>query len=126
VIILLSDGENNENPDPMDAAKAAADRGVRIYTVGIGSPAGANVHVDGYTIHTQLDQTTLQQISQLTGGSYYNADSEEDLRAIYDSLTPQLVVKADKMEITPLFAGASIFVLLIGGMISLLWFGRMP
>ena len=69
VIILLSDGENNENPDPLAAAQTAADRGVRIYTVGIGSPTGTTVHINGFSLHTQLDQATLQQISQITGGA---------------------------------------------------------
>ena len=79
VIILLSDGENNENPDPLAAAQTAADRGVCIYTVGIGSQTGTTVHINGFSLHTQLDETTLQQISQITGGMYYNAQSEQDL-----------------------------------------------
>jgi len=126
VIILLTDGENNQNPDPLEVAQAAADRGVRIYTVGIGSAAGADLHVDGFTIHTQLDEPMLQQISQITGGAYYNAENEEDLLSIYDNLNPTLVVKPEEMEVTSLLAGISILFLLIGGTISLLWFGRVP
>jgi len=126
VIILVTDGENNQNPDPFEIAQAAADRGVRIYTVGIGSPGGTNVHINGFTVHTQLEEATLQQISQITDGVYYNAESEEDLRTIYDNLSPQLVIKPQEMEVTPLFAGASILVLLIGAILSLLWFGRVP
>ena len=75
VIVLLTDGENNEPPDPLAAAQAAADRGVRIYTVGIGSAAGATLHVNGFTVHTQLDEAMLQQIAQLTDGDYYNAEN---------------------------------------------------
>ena len=56
VIILLTDGENNENPDPLAAAQAAAQRGVRIHTIGLGSAAGTTVHVNGFTVHTQLDE----------------------------------------------------------------------
>ena len=126
VIILLTDGENNERPDPLAAAQAAADRGVRIYTVGIGSPAGTTLHVNGFTVHTQLDQAALQQISQLTGGTYYNAQSTQDLLNIYDNLDPQLVVKPEKTEVTSVFAGASLLFLLVGGMFSLLWFSRFP
>src|SRR5690242_902273 len=65
-IVLLSDGENNENPDPLEAAKVAADRGVRIYTIGIGSPAGTTLHVNGFTVHTSLDEAMLQHVAQLT------------------------------------------------------------
>ena len=125
-IVVLSDGENNENPDPLVAAQQAADRGVRIYTVGIGSPAGVNLHVNGFTVHTQLDEQMLQQIAQVTGGVYYNAQNEQDLLKIYDNLNPQLVVKPEKTEITSVFAGASVLIMLIGGLFSFLWFSRLP
>jgi Ca-activated chloride channel homolog len=126
VIILLSDGENNENPDPLAAAQTAADRGVRIYTVGIGSPTGTTVHINGFSLHTQLDESTLRHISQITGGKYYNAKSEQDLLKIYEGLDTQTVNKPEKTELTALFAGAGIFFMLIGGLFSLLWFSRLP
>jgi Ca-activated chloride channel family protein len=126
VIVLLTDGENNEAPDPLAAAQAAADRGVRIHTVGIGSAAGTTLHVNGFTVHTRLDEAMLQQISKLTEGAYYNAQNQQDLHAIYENLDPQLVIKSEKMEVTSIFAGASILVFLIGGTYSLLWFSRLP
>ncbi|MGE5073093.1 MAG: VWA domain-containing protein, partial [Anaerolineae bacterium] len=103
VIVLLTDGENNEQPDPMAAAKAAADRGVRVYTVGLGSPIGTTLHINGFTVRTQLDEQTLQRISQATGGTYYNAESAQDLTRIYANLDPQLVVKPEKIEVTSIF-----------------------
>ncbi len=126
VIVLLSDGENNESPDPLTLAQTAADRGVRIYTVGIGSAAGTTLHINGFTVHTQLDEATLQQIAQLTGGVYYNAQNQQELLNIYDNLDPELVIKPEKTEVTSVLAGISILVLLIGGTVSLLWFGRLP
>lgn len=126
ILVLLTDGENNESPDPLAAAQAAADRGVRIYTVGLGSPTGTTLHVNGFTVHTQLDEAMLQQIAQISGGAYYNAGSEGDLHKVYDRLDTQLVVKPEKMEVTSIFAGASILVLLIAGLFSLLWFGHLP
>ena len=126
VIILLSDGENNENPNPLTVAQTASDRGVRIYTVGIGSPTGTTVHINGFSLHTQLDEATLKQISQITGGTYYNAQSEQDLVKIYDHLDTQLLSKPEKTELTALFAGASTFFMVIGGLFSLLWFSRLP
>jgi Ca-activated chloride channel family protein len=126
VIVLLTDGENNENPDPLAVAQSAAKVGVRIYTVGIGSAEGSILHVNGFTVHTQLDEATLQQIAQITGGTYYNADSKEKLLKIYDDLDPQLVIKPEKIEITSIFAGASVLVLLVSGLFSLLWFSRLP
>jgi Ca-activated chloride channel family protein len=126
VIVLLTDGENNESPEPLAAAEAAADRGVRIYTVGIGSAAGTTLDIGGFVVHTQLNEAVLQQISQATGGVYYSAEDENELRTIYENLDPQLVIKPEEMEVTSMLAGASILALLIGGTLSLLWFSRLP
>ena len=125
-IVLLSDGENNENPDPLQVAQLAAERGVRIYTVGIGSTAGTNLHVNGFTVHTALNEEMLQQIAQLTEGAYYKAESQQDLRAIYENLGLQLVIKPEDTEVTALFAGASMLILLLGGIFSMLWLSRVP
>jgi Ca-activated chloride channel family protein len=125
-IVLLTDGENTQLPDPLAAAHTAADRGVRIDTVGIGSTAGATLHIDGFTVRSRLDEHTLRQIAQLTGGVYDNAASAGDLRTIYATLDPQLVIKPQTTEVTSLFAGAGILVLMIGGTLSLLWLGRLP
>jgi von Willebrand factor type A domain. len=126
VIVLLSDGENNESPDPLAAAQTAADQGVRIYTVGIGSAAGTTVSLNGFQVHTQLDEATLQQISQITGGTYYAATDAQQLRSIYDNLDTQLVIQPQMTEITSLFAGMSLLMLMAGAVTSLLWLGRLP
>ena len=125
-IVLLSDGENNESPDPMAAAQAAANQGVRIYTVGLGSAAGTTVTVNGFQLHTQLDEATLQGISQLTDGTYYNATDAQQLRSIYDNLDTGLVLQPQLTEITSLFAGTSLLLLIAGALTSLLWLGRLP
>jgi Ca-activated chloride channel homolog len=126
VIVLLTDGENTAPPDPIEAALVAADRGVRIHTVGIGSAEGTILEVEGFTVHTRLDEPMLQQIAQITDGTYYNAANEDELRSIYENLDPELVIEPEKMEVTSLFAGASILLLLVGGTSSLLWFSRFP
>jgi Ca-activated chloride channel family protein len=125
-IILLTDGENTAPPDPFEAAFTAAQHGVRIYTIGIGSPAGTTLNINGYTVHTQLNETALEQIAGLSGGAYYNAESQEDLRQIYEKLSPELVIKPEKTEVTSIFAGASALFLLLGGGLMLVWFGRLP
>jgi Ca-activated chloride channel family protein len=126
IVVLLTDGENNQDPDPLLAAQAAADRGVRIYTIGVGSATGTSLTVEGFTVHTQLDEPTLERISQLTEGVYYRAENEAELDTIYDNLDSQLVIKPEKMEVTSIFAGTSLLVLLLGGAFSLWWFGRLP
>jgi Ca-activated chloride channel family protein len=126
VIVLLTDGENNMNPDPLEAAQFAADRGVRIHTIGVGSSAGTELEVNGFKVFTQLDEATLQKIAEITDGNYYNAQTEEDLQTIYENIDPQLVVVEEKTEVTAIFAGASILILLVAGMISLMWFSHVP
>ncbi|MFN8497118.1 MAG: VWA domain-containing protein [Anaerolineae bacterium] len=125
-IVLLSDGENNVNPNPLEAAKTAADRGVRIYTIGVGSPQGAILRVEGFTVRSRLDEPTLQRIAQLTDGAYFNAQNEQDLQQIYQNLDSQLQLRAEKTETTSLFAGAGLLMLLIGGVFALVWLGRLP
>ncbi|MCS7059531.1 MAG: VWA domain-containing protein [Anaerolineae bacterium] len=126
VIVLLTDGENTAPPNPLEAAQIAAEQGVRIYTVGIGSPEGAILNIEGFSIRTQLDEATLRQIAQLTGGAYFNATDEEQLRAVYQTINPQLVTRTQNMEITSLVAGAGLLILLIGGALSMVWLGRLP
>ena len=125
-IVLLSDGENNENPDPMAAAQAAANQGVRIYTVGLGSAAGTTVTVNGFQLHTQLDEATLQAISTATEGAYYNATDAQQLLSVYDNLDTGLVLQPQLTEVTSLFAGTSLVLLIAGALTSLFWLGRLP
>lgn len=125
-IVLFSDGENTAPPDPLEAAQAAADRGVRVYTVGVGSAAGAELEIEGFRVHTRLDEGALQQIAALTAGAYFGAEAQQELGGVYRDLARQLVVEQDTLEVTALFAGAGILVLLAGGLCSLLWFGRLP
>jgi Ca-activated chloride channel family protein len=126
VIVLLTDGENTESPDPLAAASTASDRGVRIHTVGIGSTAGADLEVDGFLVHTQLNEALLQEVSARTGGTYYRAESAQELYQIYAKLNPELVIRPEEMEVTSILAGASMLALLVGGALSLLWFSRVP
>ena len=126
LIVLVTDGENTESPDPVEAAQTALERGVRIYTVGLGSPAGATIDLDGFQVHTQLDEAMLRRISEVSGGAYVGADDAEALRSVYDDLDLRLTIKPDEIEITSLFAGASVLFLVVGGLSSLLILGRLP
>lgn len=125
-IVLITDGENTVPPEPLEAAQLAADRGVRVYPIGIGSPAGTTLEVEGFTVHTRLDEATLRQIAEMTRGAYYNAENDEDLRAIYDELDPEFVVRSETLEITAFLAGIGILFFLVGGGFSLAWFSRLP
>ena len=126
VIVLLSDGENNQDPDPLAVSDLAADLGVRVYTIGVGSPEGVSLKLEGFTVVTRLDETTLQAVAENTGGQYYNASNEQDLSRVYGDLRPKLAIKPENIEITSLFAGAGMLLFLAAGALSLLWFGRVP
>ncbi len=126
VIVLLTDGEDNQSFDPLAAAQAAAQREVRVDALGFGTAAGATLELDGFNVHTALDEANLQQITEAGGGSYRPARAGEDLREVVRRLAPELVVKPETMEITSIFAGASILFLLMGGLFSVTWFTRLP
>ena len=125
-IVLLTDGENNMNPNPVEAALLAAERGVRIHTIAVGSREGVELTVNGFTVFTKVDEEMLKQISEITKGTYYIAGSDDELDEVYESIEPRLKVEEEAQEVTSVFAGASILILLLGGLLSLLWFSRVP
>lgn len=125
-IVLLTDGENTAPPEPLESAQIAADRGVRIYTIGIGSTAGTTIEIDGMNFFTRLDAETLQRIAEMTDGEYFNAQDEEELSAIYRELDVQLVTRPEKTEVTALFAGVALLLLIGGAALSMVWLGRAP
>jgi Ca-activated chloride channel homolog len=126
VVVLLSDGRNTTGPEPLDVVRQASDRGVRIYTVGVGTPEGSVLRFDGRLIRVQLDEETLQRIAEDTDGEYFKADSETDLREIYESLSTNLIFEAEQTELTAGFTGAAAVLMLVAGALSLLWFSRLP
>ncbi len=126
VAVLLTDGENTEPPEPLEIAQLAAEAGVRIYPVGIGSAEGAVLEIEGFSILSQLDEATLQEIASLTNGFYYHAEDVESLQEIYENIDLQLTIKGEKTEVTSIVAGISLLFFLAGGALSLLWFGRVP
>lgn len=126
VIVLLSDGENTELPDPAQVTQSAADRGIRINTVGMGTVAGTTLIIDGFQVHTQLDEAGLRRIADKTGGTYYGASDQARLDAIYDNLDSGLVVKPQTTEITAIVAGVGLAALFVGCLASLAWLGRAP
>jgi Ca-activated chloride channel family protein len=99
---------------------------VRIYPVGIGTPEGKVLELEGFQILTQLHEPMLQQIADTTNGVYYRAEDEAALQEIYEDLDLSLTIHGESMEVTSVFAGGSLLLLLIGGGLALWWFGRMP
>jgi Ca-activated chloride channel family protein len=123
-IILLSDGRRTTGVDTLEAAKMAADRGVRITVVGLGTPNGHEAMGEGMSIYLQLDEPTLRHVAQMTGGEYHHAGTAEVLRSVYRKLGSRLQVSKRETELTGLLAGAAALLLVAGAGLSVLWFGR--
>ena len=126
IVVLLTDGENTDPPDPLEAAQAAIDRGVRVYTVGLGTTEGVTLEIDGFNVSTRLNEAVLQEIALLTEGAYFKVETVEDIPSIYEELDTEFVVDPIETELTSILGGVGALVLLAGGVLSLLWFGRMP
>jgi Ca-activated chloride channel family protein len=124
-IVLLSDGENNHGPDPLEAAKLAAKHGIRIYTVGIGSTEGITLGYSGWSMRVRLDEDVLRKIAATTHGEYYGATSAQELKSIYQHLSARMVIeRARTVEVTAIFVGAGALLLVISALISVRWFNR--
>lgn len=123
-IILLSDGRRTTGVDTLQAAKMAADRGVRIYVVGLGTVDGHAAWGDGMAIYLQLDEPTLREVARITGGEYHHAGTAEDLRTVYQNLGSRLQMQTRETEFTALLALLAAILMLAASLLSLHWFGR--
>ena len=123
-IVLLTDGENTSGPDPLNLADLASAAGVKIYTIGLGSAAGTVLEIGGFSIATHLDEDTLKQISEISGGTYYNATDATSLSQVYDSVQLNWVSRSVPHEVTSLVAGIATLLLLAGAVVSVLRRGR--
>ena len=124
VMILLTDGQTNAGFDPIQAARTASEYGLRVYTVGFGTAHGNIVGFGGWSMRAQLDEDTLKKIADMTRAKYFHATSAEDLKAVYDVLSRQLVVETREMEITSFFAALAAGLMLAAAGLSLAWFHR--
>jgi Ca-activated chloride channel family protein len=124
VIILLTDGQRTTGPDSIEAAKMAADRGVRVFTVGVGTPQGEIIGFEGWSMRVRLDEETLKQIANITQGEYFYAGNAVDLKKIYENLNSRLVMEKKDTEISALFAGLGALLAVIAASLSVLWFHR--
>jgi Ca-activated chloride channel family protein len=123
-VIMLTDGQRTTGVDPLDAAKAAAERGVRIYTVGVGTVDGETIGFEGWSMRVRLDDDTLKAIANKTNAEYFYAGTASDLKKVYETLSSKLTVEKKETEVSALFAlGAAVLTLLSAGL-SLLWFNR--
>ncbi len=143
IIVLLTDGASNRGPWPLDAAQQAVDRGIRVYTIGFGTERGSEslpfcgrqlqgsdpfgggfgggLSFGGGGFRRGIDEDTLKQIADMTGGAYYSAESADELRAVFRELPKYLITRRELAEISVVFTavGALLAALAIG--LSLIW-----
>jgi Ca-activated chloride channel family protein len=131
VIVLLSDGKNTLGAnDPLEVARDAKQAGIPIYAIALGTESGEVVQRDpfGFTQHIPVppDKATLREIASITGGRSFEAVSADDAEQIYGRIGTRLTSKPEQREVTVAFAGGAFVLLVIGGALSLVWFGRLP
>ncbi len=123
-IILLSDGRRTHGPDPFAAAKQAAERGVRVYTVAFGTPYGFIPGWDGNNFFTQVDERSLQAVAAITEAEFFRAEDSIVLEQVYKHLSSKFSLESRHTEVTALFAMASVLFILLAAVLSLIWFRR--
>ena len=123
-IILLTDGQTTSGPDPVEAARLAAERGVRVFTVGVGTENGQILTGEGWSMRVRLDEDALKTIADLTRAEYFYAGTAMDLKKVYQSLRSKLVMEKKETEITAIFSAVAAATVLLSATLSLLWFNR--
>lgn len=123
-IILLTDGQRTTGPDPIEAAKMAADRGIKVYTVGIGTKEGETIGFEGWSMRVKLDEDTLKAIANTTRADYYYAGTADDLKKVYQGLGTRMAVEKKETEVSGLFALLGALIVALAAAMSVWWFGR--
>ncbi|MCC7182237.1 MAG: VWA domain-containing protein [Rhodocyclaceae bacterium] len=124
-IVLLSDGRRTMGPDPIAAARRAAQLGVRVYTIGFGTKAGAEIPgFEGYSFWARLDEDTLRSVAQLTDAEYFHAGTAAELDKVYRKLSAHLAMEYRETEISALFSALAALLVLAAAALSMFWFRR--
>jgi Ca-activated chloride channel family protein len=123
-IILLTDGQRTTGVDSLEAAKLAADRGVKVYTVGIGTVNGETIGFEGWSMRVKLDEDTLKKIALQTQAEYFYAGTADTLKKVYETLSTRLTLEKKETEISGLLALAAALLVIASAGLSILWFNR--
>jgi Ca-activated chloride channel family protein len=123
-IILLTDGQRTTGVDSLEAAKLASERGVRVYTVGIGTVSGETIGFEGWSMRVKLDEETLKAIANKTQADYFYAGTAADLKKVYETLSSRLTVEKKETEISGLLALIAAALAIASAGLSMLWFNR--
>ena len=123
-VILLTDGQRTTGVDPLEAAKLAADYGVRVYTVGVGTVTGETIGFEGWSMRVRLDEESLKAIATKTQAEYFYAGTAQDLKKVYTTLSSKLTLQKKDTEISGLMALLGAALALLSAGLSVFWFNR--
>jgi Ca-activated chloride channel family protein len=124
-IILLTDGRRTTGVETEEAAKMAADHGVRVYAVGLGTVDGTIPGYEGWnSIYLKLDEPSLRAVAQTTKGEYYYAGDADALKKVYEKLSSRVQVESKETELSGLLALLAAALSITAGALSLAWFSR--
>jgi Ca-activated chloride channel family protein len=141
IIVLLTDGASNAGPLPLAAAEQAVDRGIRVYTIGFGttnnsSPMncgdgdpfgfgfgqfGGGGFGGGGGFRREIDEETLTQVAQLTGGKYYVATSANELEEVFQNLPTYVIATRETTEISVFFTAFAALMAILAIVLALRW-----
>jgi Ca-activated chloride channel family protein len=148
IIVVLTDGASNRGPLPEEAALQAAERGVRVYTIGYGTANGGAMNcsvqsgeVDpwqggpdrfnespwggggggGGNFRRGIDEESLMKVAEITGGEYYAAESAAQLQQVFDDLPLSLIMRHEVTEISVAFAALGALFATLAVALSMLW-----
>ncbi len=123
-IVLVSDGEDTSQSNPVTMARLASTAGVRIQTIGVGTVAGTTVQIGGFRVATALDPQTLEDVAKVTNGTYHQVDNRTAVRDVSQTIDLHFTVVSEHTQISAIFAAAAVLFLAVGALLSVLWFGR--
>jgi Ca-activated chloride channel family protein len=123
-VVLISDGENTSQISPVTMAQLASTAGVRIQTIGVGTVAGTPVEIGGFSVATALDPQTLKDVAKVTNGTYHQVDDRAAISEVSKTIDLHFTVVNRYIQISALFAAAAMLLLVVGALLSVLWFGR--
>ena len=141
IIVLLTDGASNAGPLPLSAAEQAVERGVRVYTIGFGTmhntspmncgdgdPFGGAFTFGGNPFggsgggfRREIDEATLTQVADMTGGKYYAATSADELQHVFENLPTYVIATRETTEISVFFTAFAVLMTILAMTLAFLW-----
>jgi len=123
--LMFSDGQDQGEGVKTETGAAVAEKaGVHVDTIGVGTAAGTTVNVDGYRLHTALDEQTLRSIARTTGGTYHPASNADELNGVASTINLRLTVANQEVPLAGAFIALALALLAVGAVLTIFRSGR--